>query len=113
MKVKNKGRQLVQQFTIKKAYVNRWDNISIDDIVTSGYDLNKVSDEALERATWQQGMLNLDYMMVHSDFSKDSWKDRLCSQLKKSGIDDEKRIKKVCNKAVDNIFDYLSNMGWF
>lgn len=103
---------VLRQHIIKKAYAYKWDNVSLEDIVTSGYDVNKVSDENMKRALWQEGINHLKDMYEHTDFSKDAWKIKLTSLVKNSGMMDNNRADNLVETAVDNIFEYLNNMGW-
>ena len=106
------GINVLRQHIIKKAYAYKWDNVSLEDIVTSGYDVNKVSDANMERALWQEGINHLQDMYEHTDFSEDAWKTKLSAIVKKSGIEDNDRADKLVTAAVSNILSYLDGMGW-
>ncbi len=101
-----------RNYIVKQAYAYKWDNVSLEDIVTSGYDVNNVEDEQLERAVWQEGINVLKDMYEHTDFSKEAWTDKLSSLLKKAGMEDPKRASKVVSRSVTNIFEYLDSLGW-
>ena len=108
----SRNRQLLGKYISKKAYQYKWDNISLEDIVTAGHDVDKLSDEVLHRATWQEGMLCLRDMMQNSEFTKDEWIAKLSSLLRKSGVQEETRIEKIAKEATDNVYEYLSSVGW-
>ena len=108
----SRNKNVIENYIMKKAYEHKNDNFSLEDIVTAGYDVDKVSDEIIERATWQEGIISLRDMAQNTDFTRDEWVAKLSSLLRKSGMHNEERIAKIANAVTTNIYGYLRNVGW-
>lgn len=107
----NREKIVLAGYIVKKAYQNI--ATDVEDIVTGGVDINTVPDEQLVVAAHQEALKSLAGMMTHSDFSKESWRTHISNFLKKGGMEDDSRVKKIASGATDSVFDYLKSVGWF
>jgi hypothetical protein len=111
--IDKRAQRLVRSHICKKAYQYRWDTLNVTELVTAGWDVNKVEEPTLVRAAWQECVTVMKDMMDHTDFSKEVWNEKMADLLEKSGISDKKKAKRVAKKTVTHFFKYLDKMGWF